>query len=150
MSIEFIVPGEPKAQPRPRARAFKNKQGKTVASVYSPKMQLKADIKAFALQDGVQVYEGPVRVDCIFYFSRPKYMQAKRYHEHYLPHIKKPDRDNLDKLVLDALNGVAYKDDSQVYAGTLKKVYLAKDNNNPGVQVKITYMSDDGMREEEL
>lgn len=36
---------------------------------------------------------------------------------------KKPDCDNIAKIVLDALNGVAYRDDSQIYELTVVKVY---------------------------
>lgn len=38
-------------------------------------------------------------------------------------HIKKPDLDNMAKSVLDALNGLAYIDDSQIYSLTLFKTY---------------------------
>lgn len=34
---------------------------------------------------------------------------------------KKPDYDNIIKVILDALNGVVYHDDSQVYRVYLKK-----------------------------
>ena len=37
------------------------------------------------------------------------------------PNTFKPDADNIAKLVLDALNGVAYDDDSQVVELTVKK-----------------------------
>lgn len=37
------------------------------------------------------------------------------------PNTFKPDVDNIAKLVMDALNGVAYKDDSQVVELTVKK-----------------------------
>lgn len=51
------------------------------------------------------------------YFSIPKsYMKGKRLackHNINRP-AKKPDVDNILKAVLDALNGVAYKDDKQV------------------------------------
>ena len=36
---------------------------------------------------------------------------------------RKPDIDNVLKVVLDALNGVAYKDDSRVVAVTARKIY---------------------------
>ena len=36
---------------------------------------------------------------------------------------RKPDIDNVLKVVLDALNGVAYKDDSRVVAVSARKVY---------------------------
>ena len=37
--------------------------------------------------------------------------------------IKKPDSDNLAKICLDALNGIAYPDDSQIVALTVNKYY---------------------------
>ena len=36
---------------------------------------------------------------------------------------KKPDADNIVKIICDALNGVAYKDDTQVVDLEIKKVY---------------------------
>ena len=38
-------------------------------------------------------------------------------------HVYKPDADNLAKFVLDALNGVYYKDDSQIYELIVRKQY---------------------------
>ena len=35
----------------------------------------------------------------------------------------KPDLDNTEKLVMDALNGIAYKDDAQVVSKDTFKVY---------------------------
>ena len=37
------------------------------------------------------------------------------------PNLVKPDVDNIAKAVLDALNGIAYDDDSQVVELTVKK-----------------------------
>jgi Holliday junction resolvase RusA-like endonuclease len=36
---------------------------------------------------------------------------------------RKPDIDNVLKIVLDALNGVAYKDDSRVVSVSGRKIY---------------------------
>ena len=38
-------------------------------------------------------------------------------------YIKKPDADNIAKIILDALNGLAYKDDSQVSLLLVQKDY---------------------------
>lgn len=38
-------------------------------------------------------------------------------------HPKKPDLDNILKAVMDALNGLAYTDDSQVFSATITKSY---------------------------
>lgn len=46
---------------------------------------------------------------------------------------KKPDCDNVAKLVLDALNGVAYFDDSQIVSLSVTKKY----STNPRIQVSI-------------
>ncbi|MEQ2712194.1 RusA family crossover junction endodeoxyribonuclease, partial [Hominisplanchenecus faecis] len=36
---------------------------------------------------------------------------------------KKPDSDNIAKVVLDALNGIAYHDDTQIIKLTITKAY---------------------------
>ena len=46
---------------------------------------------------------------------------------------KKPDADNVMKIILDALNGVAYEDDRQIVALAIRKTYGEK----PGVRVEI-------------
>jgi Holliday junction resolvase RusA-like endonuclease len=43
------------------------------------------------------------------------------------PFLKRPDSDNIIKLVCDALNGVAWVDDAQVYGMQFSKVYGAED-----------------------
>ena len=41
--------------------------------------------------------------------------------------MKKPDIDNIVKVVADALNGVAYKDDTQIVFVAAKKAYSAEE-----------------------
>jgi len=57
-------------------------------------------------------------------------------------HTKKIDCDNLAKVILDALNGAAYKDDAQVARLIVKKIYA----ENPRVTVTLT----DSVKEEPL
>lgn len=52
------------------------------------------------------------------------------------PHTKMPDLDKLARLVLDALTGIVYADDSQVAAIYASKVYAAK-NNDTGVIITV-------------
>ena len=73
---------------------------------------------------------GPVRCDLTFYFARPK----KPKHPIY--HITKPDRDNLDKGILDSLNGICWVDDCQIAAGEIQKLY-APEGKAPGVEMRI-------------
>ena len=41
----------------------------------------------------------------------------------YTPYDKRPDCDNLAKSILDALNGLAYKDDKQITYLSIEKLY---------------------------
>jgi Holliday junction resolvase RusA-like endonuclease len=54
--------------------------------------------------------------------------------EGQIRHTKKCDADNLAKAVLDALNGIAYYDDSQVCELSVSKLY----SDNPRVIVSIS------------
>lgn len=47
---------------------------------------------------------------------------------------KKPDCDNVEKAVYDALNGLAYKDDAQIVESGLKKYYAV----TPCVKVELS------------
>ena len=46
---------------------------------------------------------------------------------------RKPDCDNIAKIICDALNGVAYRDDAQIVSITIEKRYAAI----PGVEIRI-------------
>jgi Holliday junction resolvase RusA-like endonuclease len=47
--------------------------------------------------------------------------------------IKKPDIDNLAKSLLDGMNGVVFKDDSQIVSLHCTKVYASE----PGVDIMV-------------
>src|ERR1017187_2050534 len=103
----FFAAALPKAQPRSKARAF----GK-FAQVYNPKaadewkmiVRNEAE-KAWGIPP-CRPWEGPLRVDLTFYFPRPKaHFRSNGELKPNAPrwHTGKPDRDNSDKAVLDAL-----------------------------------------------
>jgi Holliday junction resolvase RusA-like endonuclease len=50
-------------------------------------------------------------------------------------HVKRPDLDNLEKAVLDGLNGVVWNDDAQVFRLTKVKRYGLE----PKTTVRITW-----------
>lgn len=137
--ITFFVAGEPKGQPRPRAFA-RNFGGKWQARVYDAGTAegWKGAI-ALAAKPFVPFIplEGPVRLDVTFYFPRPKAHFTKKGLRPTAPafHVSKPDRDNCEKALLDALKQLGMmRDDSQVCAGAVVKRYGAK----PGAEVIIT------------
>lgn len=82
-------------------------------------------------------FEKPVRIEIDFYFQVPKsYTKKQRlqFVEENKPHTKRPDLDNLVKAVTDALNGFAYKDDSQIYSMIIQKWETLEVSN---IEIKI-------------
>jgi len=75
------------------------------------------------------LFTGPVEVTILIDWPIPKSFSKKKraaamvYDIHP---ITKPDVDNLGKIVCDALNGVAYRDDAQVVRLTVEKRYAAQ------------------------
>ncbi|AKU43402.1 holliday junction resolvase [Bacillus phage Silence] len=69
--------------------------------------------------------------------SRKDAATGKRYQvdvSENMPHVSKPDADNLLKGLFDALNGVIWEDDAQVFEiGMVRKVY----SESPGIEFSI-------------
>jgi len=109
---ELHVPGKPIALPRQRHRIIKGKHGKLFVQTYTPAngpaAQWKRLIGRMAKTMWQQPLDGPLQINLEFVFQVKSKSQKWR--------IKTPDVDNLAKLVLDALNGIAYHDDKQVAA----------------------------------
>jgi len=49
--------------------------------------------------------------------------ERKLANDGFLKHVKKPDVDNLIKLYLDVLSGIAFEDDNCVSLGSAIKIY---------------------------
>ena len=153
--IKIRVHGEPKGQPRPRAFARRMGDGKFVARVFESGTAegWKSLIAAEAAKHRpAEPISGPVFVDAYFVFPRPKSHYRAGKHAHELRadapawHTSKPDRDNLDKALLDALTqlGGFWRDDCQVCAGVLQKSYgprpgvlivIESDDSRPSIEV---------------
>lgn len=70
--------------------------------------------------------EGSIRARIIAYYKVPKSYTKKRVQairEELEYPQKKPDIDNVAKIILDSLNKIAYEDDSQVVELTVLKRY---------------------------
>ena len=124
--LTFFCAGLPKAQPRAKARAF----GK-FAQVYNPKTaddwKMIVRNEASKVWDGVQ-WEGPLRVDLVFYFPRPKsHFRSNGELKPIAPkwHTSTPDVDNLFKSLADSLTNLGlWGDDKQVCDGRIRKLYV--------------------------
>ena len=133
IDVTFDVPIIPKGSPRPRAASFGGH-----ARVYVPKSaqdwKRQVALAAEPHMPRERIAE-PVRVDVLFLLERPKRLLRRKDPDGLIWHDKKPDRDNLDKAVLDAL-APYWADDTLVCVGTLVKAYHAKDGR-PGLVVRV-------------
>jgi Holliday junction resolvase RusA-like endonuclease len=91
--VQVTVPGPPRPKSRPRF----TKTGRPY-SVKSQVIQEEAIAWALRAKMGHRRFEGDVHVWCRFFCKNKQH----------------GDLDNLEKLALDAANGIAYKDDRQV------------------------------------
>ncbi|EPW8694272.1 RusA family crossover junction endodeoxyribonuclease [Pseudomonas aeruginosa] len=135
MIIKFSVDGAPRGKGRPRA-------ARTGAGVrmYTPKQTedyersiAMAAQKALA---GRPLIAGPVLIELRMFHPIPRSWSKKRQAMALIGEVMptvKCDADNCLKAVCDALNGVAWKDDTQVVNVMLAKRYAEV----PRVEVKI-------------
>ena len=129
-SVTFQVPGKP--QGKARARTVYNPHLKHSIS-YTPENDLLYEnlIKTLYMQaaDGIRFEKGtPVILRIVARFEPPKSASKKMQRlmlEGAVPPLKKPDIDNIVKVVADALNGAAYHDDTQIVFVSAKKAYSA-------------------------
>lgn len=120
--LTLTIPGEPTG----KARARVTRAG----FAYTPAKTKNAEayIKLLATQEmrGRARFEGPVAVTMRTVMepaaSWSKKRQALALTGGERP-TKKPDIDNVLKLIKDALNGIVYRDDSQVVQVYAEKVY---------------------------
>lgn len=72
--------------------------------------------------------------------SNPKYWEGRA-------DLGKPDWDNLGKLACDALNGIAFKDDSQVDMGAVTKRPRSPYGTKPRIDIYIEYFVEECVKE---
>lgn len=139
--MQIIIPGQP--QGKARARTFYNPRLGKHQSVTPGKTVLYENlIKTCYLRahEGECYDEGqPLNVIIRAYYEVPKSTSKKdriKIQKHELYPTKKPDADNIAKVVCDALNGMAYKDDKQIVNMTVIKRY-AEEGQEPHVDVTI-------------
>lgn len=123
--IEFVLAMRPVPKGRARSGIAFNGQ----RTMYTPKGTRKyerAVAMAAKAAGAGELERGAVEVWITFMFAPPaSWSERKRAWavEQEPPYTAKPDLDNLEKAIFDALEGVAYENDSVVYRKTTRKVY---------------------------
>ncbi len=129
--IKLTIPGEPCAKQRPRM----TKAGHT----YTPEKTVNYETlvrELYILQNFRQQLEGALKMTVRAYFEIPQ-SKSKKIKEAMLKGeirpTTKPDVSNVIKIIEDALNGLAYRDDSQIVRVVGEKYY----SDSPRVEVEL-------------
>ena len=135
MEVKFTILGEPMGKERPRFRRV----GKYVQTYTPAKTKnYETKVRDSYYQDNMKSRHltGAIEAEIHGIFPIPVSVSKKlraKMESGEEPYTKKVDADNLAKIVLDALNGVAYEDDKQVTKLTVTKVY----GIDPRVEVRL-------------
>lgn len=132
--VKFTVLGEPKGKGRPRfstqtGRAFTPKQTVNYETLVHTEYMVQCN--GFRFPDDAML---DMRI--LAFYSIPKSGSKKvkkQKLENTIRPTKKPDMDNVVKLVADALNQVAYKDDTQIVDCQVRKFF----SEDPRIEVTI-------------
>lgn len=146
MTFELFVPGTPAPSGSKSPFVYKDKKtGKHKASLAPANKRQKPWMQVVATYARMK-YRGPlltggIILNATFCFHRKKghYTAtgklSKKGRENP-NHTVKPDRDKLLRAVQDAMSGIVYKDDCQIWTGDTKKVYVGLDEPE-GVLIEI-------------
>ena len=133
MTYEFEVPGKITGKGRPRVNSY-------TGIVYTPTKT--KDYETLVEQYFLLKYprfkqiEQRVKVSIIAYFDIPKSTKKSDIEpmlNNEISPTKKPDIDNIAKIVLDAMNKFAFKDDTQITKLEVEKKY----GNEEKIVIKI-------------
>ena len=118
-SITITIPGTPIAKKRPRFFRRGNHVG-----TYNCQETEEGRWLWSASQQIKEKIDGPIEMSLTFYMPIPASASKKKQAALLVsPHVNKPDIDNLQKMVLDCLNGVLFNDDRQIYKILAVKLY---------------------------
>lgn len=140
--LKVFIPGEPCAQGRPR---FSTAGGFDRAYDPAKSRNYKAYVKAVCAdaaekQGWLFNTDLPLEVELIAGLSIPS-SKSKKWKQAAAEGVekptKKPDVDNLIKIIMDALSGVIYKDDKQIIKMSVEKRYAEQ----PGVTLEVRVLN---------
>ncbi|MCI8640569.1 MAG: RusA family crossover junction endodeoxyribonuclease [Clostridia bacterium] len=133
MIYEFEVPGKIIGKGRPRLNSY-------TGNVYTPTRTKDYETlieQYFLLKyPRFKMLEGRIKISMIAYFSIPKATKKSMLEdmlEDKISPTKKPDIDNIIKIVLDSMNRFAFKDDIQITKLEVEKRYALEEK----IQIKI-------------
>lgn len=140
MTITITLPGQPKGKGRPRFRVVKSKTGKVFGSTFTDAQTRSYETllreAAEAVMGEAPLLEGALQIDVEARFDVPQSWSRKKREAALRGEVMptgRPDLDNLVK-VLDALNSVVWRDDSQIVIANIAKLY----SERPALVIKVS------------
>lgn len=136
--VTIHLPGPPRGKGRPRFRMMKlgaQMIGKTYTDEKTRSYETLLREAAQAVMGDRPLLDGPLRMTMDARFAVPASWSKKKQARALAGEIRptgKPDFDNLAK-VLDALNGVVWRDDSLIVSGSIDKSY----SDRPGLTITV-------------
>lgn len=135
-TLTLHIPGDPKGKGRPRS----TRQGRVYTDAAT--VQAEDHIRDCWLEAGSpRLGDCALEADVLLMHARPK--------DHYLKDgrlsligqrvptpVRKPDVDNALKLILDALNGLAYKDDAQISKVVVRRKWSLANQGGTNVTIR--------------
>jgi crossover junction endodeoxyribonuclease RusA len=118
--VTFTVYGKPEPQGSFRAMN-QHRSGKAILAQSNKKLlpyrQMVSQVALLEFRGNLAGEHVPIQLLIEFYFAKPKSAKKREF-----PSVK-PDIDKLQRCILDALTGIAYKDDGQVVTVIASKYY---------------------------
>lgn len=129
-SITFTIPGKPRGKTRPRF----SKGGKNAYTDRATKEYEEQVAEAFRQAGGQMAGWAAMKIKAYYLIpqrTRKDILQGMA--EERIRPAKKPDLDNVLKIIMDGLVGVAIEDDNQIVQVFIEKVY----GQEPRVEVTL-------------
>lgn len=144
MNIAFRVPGDPQGKARPKVTRMKNGYSHTYTPDKTVAYEELIRLRYLDAANGFRFDAGrPLRMRVAAIFGIPKSKPKKTKAAMLLNRIrptKKPDFDNIFKIICDALNGIAYADDAQIVEATISKIFT---DSAPRIEVELSEIGGD-------
>jgi Holliday junction resolvase RusA-like endonuclease len=142
-AVLIQVLGEPRGKGRPRSRIARAKSGQLFVSVYTDAQTREYEqclrAAARAAMGGRAPLSGPLALTLIARFAVPASWNNAKCDAAFAGVVrpaKKPDIDNIAKMV-DAFNGIVWRDDSQIVEASITKLY----SREPALIVSVRQLS---------
>lgn len=140
--VKFVVLGEPQGKGRPRfvtrynpetKKAFGKARTPEETIVYENlvKTEYNRQCGGFRFPDDAML---DMRIKAFYSIAQSKSKKMKEaMRNHEIRPTKKPDADNVIKVIADSLNQVAYRDDAQIVDTMFRKFF----SDQPRIEVSI-------------